>query len=269
MITLPGSFDLHINNFCTLHCKGCITLDYLGDTQEGSVTIPQNLNLNDVKIVMENLKRLDLRLNELKLIGGEPTLHNQLDEIIDYLLSTRNSYKLFNKLAVLTNGTNFTPSVVESLIKVDRLIISVYPFEEIDDLGDAIRGSALYKHFLVNNLVVDFWRQNNFQKFGQKQPDLEYSTELNWKRCYQKDDCRAITKEGLYHCDISYNEKKDMCDWKDRQKVIDFIHRTEPLGHCKDCPWPPLETWWTSNNLPIDEKNLYRGINLINEYTAI
>ena len=60
-----------------------------------------------------------------------------------------------------------------------------------------------------------------------------------------------------------------MCDWKDRQKVIDFIHRTEPLGHCKDCPWPPLEMRWTSNNLPIDEKNLYRGINLINEYTTI
>ena len=33
--TLKGSFDLHIKDYCNLHCKGCIVLDY---RESGKVT---------------------------------------------------------------------------------------------------------------------------------------------------------------------------------------------------------------------------------------
>ena len=63
-MTLPGEFDLHIIDTCNLHCTECIVLDYLGDNRVTN----QKYNLNDVKEVVSNFKRLDLRVEELKIL---------------------------------------------------------------------------------------------------------------------------------------------------------------------------------------------------------
>ncbi len=255
---LPGSFDLHIIDTCNLHCKGCIVLDYL---QGGRVTNTR-YEIDDVKDVMTNLSRLDIRLSELKILGGEPTLHSHLDEIIDYIKNTN----LVDTLTLITNGLNFTRSVVESLKKLDRLVISVYPFDV--DLEDTIKNSVLY-YELLYDVEIEFWTYTTFEMFGHKIPNTEYSTDLNWNRCYQKNNCRVVSKEGMYRCTTTYSEKKDMCEWNDRQKVIDFIKSDVPLSHCKDCPMPTLEIKYESNNLPIDIKNFNRGVRLINDYSKV
>jgi hypothetical protein len=259
-MTLPGEFDLHIIDTCNLHCTECIVLDYLGDNRVTN----QKYNLNDVKEVVSNFKRLDLRVEELKILGGEPTLSNHLDEIINYLLDV----KIHDKITLVTNGLNFTEKVVDSLIKLDKLIISVYPFKTglgVLGLEYQIRTSKLYDK-LDQNLELEFLFQLHFQRYGHKQPHLEYSPELNWERCWQKDTCRTITKDNLYRCANTYSEDKDKCTWEDRQKVIDFIMSDVPLSHCKDCPFPPAEKEWTSNDLPIDMKNYKRGSEIIKSY---
>ena len=257
-ITLPGSFDLHIIDTCNLNCKGCIVLDYL---QDGRITNTR-YELSDVKVVMENLKRLDLRLEELKLLGGEPTLHKNLDEIVDYLNSTH----LIDKLTIVTNGLNFTPAVIKTLKKLDTVTISVYPLEQ--DLGDIIQSSNLYND-LKPHVDIEFWRQNGFHLWGQQEAGISYNAELNWKRCYQKDSCRVITKKHLYRCTTTYSEKTDMCTWDSKQEVIEFISSDKPLNHCKVCPFPPKLEKWESNNLPIDTKNFRRGIELIKKYKQV
>ena len=69
-----------------------------------------------MKQIVSNLKRLDLRLEKLKLLGGEPTLHKDLDKIIDYIQSSN-----IDKLYIITNGLNFTNDVVRSLYKLQIL----------------------------------------------------------------------------------------------------------------------------------------------------
>ena len=255
---LPGSFDLHIIDTCNLHCDGCVVLDYL---QKGIVTNTR-YELDDVKDVMKNLKKLDLRLEELRILGGEPTLHTDLDNIIEYIKGT----ELVDNLSLITNGLNFTNEVIESIKKLDKLIISVYPFDL--DLERELKKSNLW-YDLIFNVDVEFWKYKTFELYGHKIPNMEYSEQLNWDRCYQKDSCRVITKDYLYRCTITYSEKKDLCDWTDRQKVISFINSDNPLSHCKDCPTPPYEKKYESNNLPIDLKNFSRGIKLINDYSKV
>ena len=131
---LPGSFDLHIIDTCNLHCDGCVVLDYL---QKGIVTNTR-YELDDVKDVMKNLKKLDLRLEELRILGGEPTLHTDLDNIIEYIKGT----ELVDNLSLITNGLNFTNEVIESIKKLDKLIISVYPFDL--DLERELKKSNLW-----------------------------------------------------------------------------------------------------------------------------
>ena len=251
---LKGSFDLHITDYCNLHCKGCTVLDYL---ETGTITNEKN-NLDDVKKIISNFQRYNLNLEQLIILGGEPTLHRQLGDIIDYLKSTG----VIKKLAILTNGLNLTHSVVQSLMKLDRIIISVYPFQDMEMLDKVIQKSDLGK-MISEQIQIDYWVQNVFQKYGQGQPGVEYSQELNWKRCYQKDTCRVITNDGLYRCAQIYNEKKEMCSWNMRADIIKYIESDTPLDQCRVCPWPPLEFDWDSNNMPVDKKNYMKGINLI------
>ena len=79
--TLNGSFDLHITDYCNLHCKGCVVLDY---NQSGEVT-NEKYTLDNVIDVISNLKKFNLKLEELKILGGEPTLHTDLNQIIDWV----------------------------------------------------------------------------------------------------------------------------------------------------------------------------------------
>jgi len=252
--TLKGSFDLHITDYCNLHCKGCTVLDYL---ESGVITNEKN-NLGDVIKIISNLQKYNLRLEQLVILGGEPTLHNQLGDIIDFLKST----KVIDKLAILTNGLNFTDSVVEALMKLDRIIISVYPFQNKEGLDKVIQKSELGL-LMSSQIQVDYWLQNKFQKYGEGQPNIVYSQELNWKRCYQKDSCRVITNQGLFRCAQVYNEKKEMCDWNDRENIISYIEGDVPLEQCRACPWPPKEMDWDSNDMPVDERNYLRGVELI------
>ena len=73
---IRGSFDLYITNVCNLHCKNCIVLDY-----KGRVTIP-HLSLAEIKEIIE---KIPVQLEQIQLVGGEPTLHPQLEEIVLYL----------------------------------------------------------------------------------------------------------------------------------------------------------------------------------------
>lgn len=268
--TLEGSYDITLTDYCNLNCKGCCALDWL---EEGKIVVDKN-NLDSVKSMVSNLQRLDLRLQELKLTGGEPTLCNDLGEIIEYL----KSIDIADCLTIVTNGLNFTDKVVRSIMKLDRIMISVYPVPTSFDkdkksadshrkkptfmLSDIIKKSDLGKS-IGSKVELDFWHQWTFEQHGQPQDGVEYSQELNWERCYQKDDCRQITNDGGYICTQTYNKRIEMCSWDDRQKVIDFFERDKPMNNCKVCPFPPKRMEWDTNDLPIDTRNYLRGIELI------
>lgn len=88
---------------------------------------------NELKVAAE----LEAKLKEMKEKGesldvitfsgnGEPTLHPRFPEIVDEVLSLRNSYFPEAKVSVLTNSTRiFTPRVVEALKKVDNNILKL------------------------------------------------------------------------------------------------------------------------------------------------
>ena len=254
--TLNGSFDLHITDYCNLHCKGCVVLDY---NQSGEVT-NEKYTLDNVIDVISNLKKFNLKLEELKILGGEPTLHTDLNQIIDYIKSTNT----VEKLTLVTNGLNFTQEVVECLTKLDRIIISIYPMSKSIE---SVFSKSKLGDMLSSKVHIDYLYQEYFFLYGYKQDGLEYNTELNWKRCLQKNDCRVINLDGLYRCTITYSEKKNLCEWNNRQEIIDFIESDIPLSHCKDCPMPAKTTKWETNNSPIDLKNSMRGLNLIKTWS--
>tara|TARA_Y100000389_G_scaffold11938_1_gene10873 strand:+ start:2297 stop:3136 length:840 start_codon:yes stop_codon:yes gene_type:complete len=254
---LKGSYDLYITNACNLHCTGCSVLDYGGDYDtKGKITIPY-LKLDDVKDIVENFNRLDLCVEELKVLGGEPTTHKELKEITEYLRENKECYET---LAIVTNGLNITSEIIDILKSYDRIIISVY--KQLGDIRESMRRSGLNDR-LSTNTKVDYWEQDSFVRFGEKIDGMDYSIWDNWNNCYQKNSCKSLSKEGVYRCTITMNERIEGVDWSNAKDIDNYVHREEPLDRCETCYWPGKQSPWSSNKWKTDIRNFDKGINII------
>jgi len=254
---LKGSYDLYITNACNLHCTGCSVLDYGGDyDKKGKITIPY-LKLEDVKDIIENFNRLDLCVEELKVLGGEPTTHKELREITEYLRENKDCY---TKLTIVTNGLNFTNRIIEILKNYDRIVISVY--KQLGDIRDKMRHSGLGE-IISTNSKIDYWEQDSFVRFGEKWDNLEYDIWSNWNNCYQKTSCKSLSKEGIYRCTITMNERIEGVDWSSAEDIDDYVHRDEPLNRCETCYWPGKTDLWSSNKWKTDLRNFDKGVQII------
>ena len=112
--------NLMITNYCNLHCPYCFAQEEMNSKAAQAVT-------------MENfIKYLDfLRDNneyEVRLIGGEPSLHPELEKLIDKVIE----YNCFEQILIFTN-LSFDHSVARLLVEKSKdIAIDLLP--NINDL---------------------------------------------------------------------------------------------------------------------------------------
>jgi 7,8-dihydro-6-hydroxymethylpterin dimethyltransferase len=123
---------LEITSSCNLTCPMC----YAGSSPGG-----KHLSLDDCKRQIDRLVEVEGRAEICQLSGGEPTIHPQLAEIVEYALSREIDYVMIN-----TNGIRFArdPALVELAAQHrDRLEI-YFQFDGLnDDVYRALRGEPL------------------------------------------------------------------------------------------------------------------------------
>ena len=123
---------LEITSSCNLTCPMC----YASSSPGG-----KHLSLADCKRQIDRLVEVEGRAEVCQLSGGEPTLHPQFAEILEYALSHEIDYVMVN-----TNGIRFArdPSLVELVARhKDRLEI-YFQFDGLhDDVYRALRGEPL------------------------------------------------------------------------------------------------------------------------------
>ena len=266
MYLLKGVFDLYITDYCNLHCTECCVLDYTWNNGVGK-NITNSATYEDVVFIIDKLKEFDLQLEQMKFMGGEPTLHRDLGKMIDYVKSSG----VVKELAMVTNGLNFTNRVVEATSKLDMLAISVYPVDPNPATKSALHytwnTSEVGKYLESKLKEVQWWYQPKFEKQGMERPEEKYNQRLNWERCYRKDICKAVSTDGFYRCSVSYAERINLQDWKSRQEIINYLESDVPFDRCKTCPQPPLMEDWDSDNLPVDQKVYVKGVELIKNWS--
>lgn len=87
--------ELEINTACDLACFGC---DRMSD-----VTTAPNMNVDQVRLFVRESLELDWEWERIRLLGGEPTLHPHLKEIVEALRPYRQRFPgVFIQL--LSNG---------------------------------------------------------------------------------------------------------------------------------------------------------------------
>lgn len=121
---IPDRVQIEILKNCNLRCKHCYV--------PGTEAIKNIMSLDDIKSIIDKLDEWGIHI--LQISGGEPFLHPDINEIIDYAYDKNFGIQVFTNATLLEKHIN--ASMVE---KVMEFIISVDGNEEYHD---KFRGKA-------------------------------------------------------------------------------------------------------------------------------
>lgn len=137
----PLEINIHITDKCNLRCAYCYSNFY---------------KRHNMDISKENIFRIvdafkEMGVIEVSLIGGEPFLHPDFSEIVDYIKSKG----LFS--SAVTNGY-FIGRHIETAKKLDMVCISIDGPQAVNDIT---RGKGSYRHSIEGLTLL---RQHNINR---------------------------------------------------------------------------------------------------------
>lgn len=180
MIYLP-KFETNITTACT---NTCICCDHYSPFQKPAFVDPEQIERDLIAA-----KRI-LRAGDYRLIGGEPTLHPQLLEIIDIA----HRVGIADTVSVWTNGMRLRKMPSEFWEKADGIAVTVYPKLPADDLAwirNKVRETG--RQYQEVNHNGRFNRTFSAQETNQADALRMYAT------CIYR-SCNEYDNGWFYHC---------------------------------------------------------------------
>ncbi len=114
---------ININSRCNCKCINCILL-------EESRSQNTLLNLNDISGLIAYLREEQNTeyLNIIEISGGEPTLHDEIEEILKLLFIAKTKDKIIWKISLLTNAITCSNEKFCSTISeyIDDVVVTLY-----------------------------------------------------------------------------------------------------------------------------------------------
>ena len=122
-LSAPVSVDIFVTDHCNLKCVHCFS------NKEN--TINRELSLKDLKSIVNQLE--ELGIFEVRINGGEPLLHSEIERIMEFLKKKR------LRKVLLTNGTLLNEKIIKKL--KDSEIIPTISLDDAFAQGhDSFRG---------------------------------------------------------------------------------------------------------------------------------
>ena len=171
---MARNFEIDITYRCNLACKWC---DRLYGTE---FLKPDSITLNQMRDYAIDIAKYIEPLSVIQILGGEPTLHPQIFEILDILLEILCPSRAGGPLKLLTNGTG----------------------QNINSILDKIKKRYTQKQ-IVRGLETPKSRYTIQHHFPIFQALCDYSEvpENHYKGCSVKQRCGSIaTPYGFYLC---------------------------------------------------------------------
>jgi hypothetical protein len=163
--------EIDITYVCNLKCQGCC---------RSCSQAPSNLHMPIDKIhaFIEETAKKNLLWESVHILGGEPTLHPQFNDIISILDDWFEKNSSSTDLKVISNGTG----------------------EVVKRRLDEIPERWLYDNSFKSGVVTDY-----FEPFNIAPIDLpEWRNEDFTKGCWITQDCgMGLTPFGYFHCAIA------------------------------------------------------------------
>ena len=234
-------FEINIVKHCNLNCRGCNHFSPLASNDFMSVSVIEN----DVRRLGELFHHTASRIY---LLGGEPLLHPQIEEIAKICREHFPETKIF----IVTNGI-LLANMSESFWKCckdNKIIISPtrYPIKiDYDSLSDLANSHGV-EYFMFGG--TDFYAR----KLWFEPIDIcgSHDVDDEFKQCRQANKCITLENGKLYTCilpptiqafnsyfgynlEVTEEDGIDIYKAKSYEEVLDFF--THPIPFCKYCDW--------------------------------
>jgi uncharacterized Fe-S cluster-containing radical SAM superfamily protein len=206
------NIDIELTTACNLNCYNC-------DRSCGTAPSKEHLTLEQIKCFIDESIKYNKKWNEIKLLGGEPTLHPQFWEILDILREYQLKYSPDTSIAMATNGYGSkVNNILEKLPKWVRVL-------------NTKKTSNVQEFSTYNVAPIDLEEYKNSK--------IDYSS-----GCWILESCGlGLTPNGYYACgaggsadrifgwDIGLKSLKDVNE-KNLRKQLNTMCRF--CGHFKD-----------------------------------
>lgn len=195
--------QISVTERCTLHCRKCAHACHRVDIAA------EDMTLDAAKESADFFFRYVDVVNEFVLIGGEPFLYADLEELVEYI--GRNYREKMLTFAITTNGTILPSDEMVELCKRYRVTVRV------SDYSDTIpklqsRYDLLYGKLSEVEVIVwktkkeDCWFDYGFEEVDQGEDVCRLAGVFD--RC--RTDCREIRGSRYYYCVMARTVPENM-----------------------------------------------------------
>ena len=133
--------NIAVLNYCNISCPYCFANSFIKDENKQLITLEQLDN------IFSFLKKSIPINRQIGLIGGEPTLHPQLKEILIKTIKFSQENQLLKPI-LFTNGIEF-----ENYIPFANDIAILFNINNLDILGEKNYNKLIFNLKLLNNFI--------------------------------------------------------------------------------------------------------------------
>lgn len=233
MILMPH-LETDITTACQLSCVACNHHVPLYRTRK-----PLHANVTQVYQDLFTLARF-VHAERWGALGGEPTLHANLVEI----LQVARDSGIADKTEVWTNGLTLRKMSNEFWKSFDILVLSIYPGKHTEESLAWIAEKCAETG--VELSLRDERNNHNFRTLLEKEPTDPVTTRLKFRSCFFRQFSRVANNGYFYTCCCAPHmptlvqnrpatEDGIAIDGLTEGALLAYLKREAPLGACTSC----------------------------------
>ena len=211
-----SKIDTSLTFRCTLNCKHCAMFTTYGDRLEHSVEdIKKNISLF--------FEIVDYVL-EFTLLGGEPIIHRNICEILDFIAESYG--EKIGQIVLISNGNVRPSSETYDTIKKHNVILSISDYTAVHPYKDTLK-EFIYQLELRSipyyyNIEME-WKDHGFPEKPCSFSDEEAPEHM--RLCGHT--AHSMNEGRLYYCDPMYGAEKNSGFLTDKDDCLDFSEMLE------------------------------------------
>ena len=184
------SMDIIVTEKCSLKCKDCSNLMQYYDK-------PINIEGSELLTDYEDLNAVSDEVNEIRIIGGEPLMNKDFDEIT----AKAASYEKFNKVVVYTNGTICPKDEKLEKIKNDKTFVFITTYGALSKNAEKLANSLEKLRINYNIQPAYGWTDSGKVKNYNRPEKINKNL---FKLCCAK-HFTTLTDGKIFRCPFSAN----------------------------------------------------------------
>lgn len=190
-ILLQGYVEIYITDRCTLNCRHCGSMIYaINQKRDRDISTIQN-DIDAYFAVVD-------KVIEMRILGGEPFLHEHLDKIIDYIGA--NYRNRIEGLKIVSNGTVVPNKKMLQILRQysAEVDISEYPQDKIKNVREKLKTAFQEGNVTYKIMNMDHW----VDLYGD--PTIRKMSDNEAKKMFRSCNygCRVLYEGKLYFCSI-------------------------------------------------------------------